>query len=1244
MVQYELVRRYARRIPKFGIVGTEFHLRVFAFPEGLDYVALCDQLYDVLAAMLRELMYDASGVCRWSDHHRVRLSLQSASLDHEIWIPFLPPSQLTVERIMLSVERVLQSNQGWLLDGGMRVLFVHAPLPEGGRGMSVGYLSSKVGEFIRQKRSLLQIAVDRHGMCFARAVIVSVSHVDGHRLNRAIRRPRSRVQLHLARVLMHRIGLSERDTCGCEEWERVQRVLGSLYSLVVLSRDLYDAVVYYGNPGAPRVVSVYHVDSHYHSISSLCGFLGVGYVCPYCHAQSRSKLVHRCAKTCVYCHSPAGDCVVSERVYCDACNILLPSRKCYDAHLSGSCAHRCRCATCGRVYVRVRGHTCNVRLCPRCKKTVPIEHQCYMSPLAVDAEESRPRPYIFYDFESMLSSGGVHVPNLCVAHRVCTLCMAEPMDSVGGCVCGRERVVFEGVTALEQFGEYVLNGRRKGAICIAHNSSGYDAQFILGYVHRRRVKPKMVMQGRKIMCLEVRGVRFVDSLNFFPMALSQLPKAFDVSELKKGYFPHLFNVPTSWNYRGPLPAPRYYGVDGMTPSRREDFMEWYERQGDRLFCFRDELVAYCRSDVDILQRCCGIFRKLFVEYTGLEPYTRSITIASACNRVYRTHYLKPDVVALIPPEGHFKGRQSAIALCWLTGLCRSPDVDIRHYGNGGEQRVCDRFVDGVGSDGRLYFFHGCFWHSCERCYRDRSGIHPVKRMSHRENYDQTLVFMLRLRESGYIVVEMWECTFRASMTADDHVLLAACRVYEPLRPRDGFYGGRCNAMTLHASASASTKIKYVDFTSLYPYVNRYCHYPIHHPEQYHGAAIPERVEGLIRCRVMPPTSLYHPVLPYRSRGKLLFPLCRTCAESGIAGTGEGCTHTSPSDRALVGTWVSFELEKACSVGYRVLERYEAWHFPHTSVYDPETRSGGIWSDFISRWVGLKAEASGYPSGVESREEQAAYLADYEKHEGITLDPSRVRKNEGLRSLAKLMANSHWGKSAQQSNKVQLQYISDPVEYVSLMSDSSKTVHDVFYVSDEYVAVQWSHQLEYDEGLAHTNVVLACYTTAHARLLLYELLESLQERALYCDTDSVIYVHASDGSYNPPLSNYLGGLKDELPDVDIVAYCGLGPKNYALKLSDGSSICKVRGFSLSYRTNLLLNFDVMSEMILSGDRDREVKTCDPDALVRSQTEPGVIRTTSHPKVYRMVYEKRVVSADGIHTVPFGWMTSSPSTDK
>jgi len=67
------------------------------------------------------------------------------------------------------------------------------------------------------------------------------------------------------------------------------------------------------------------------------------------------------------------------------------------------------------------------------------------------------------------------------------------------------------------------------------------------------------------------------------------------------------------------------------------------------------------------------------------------------------------------------------------------------------------------------------------------------------------------------------------------------------------------------------------------------------------------VEGLLRCQVLPPRNLFHSILPYRTRGKLLFALCRTCCEtfSQIA-----CTHDEPAERAFEGTWVSCELRKA----------------------------------------------------------------------------------------------------------------------------------------------------------------------------------------------------------------------------------------------------------------------------------------------------------------------------------------------
>lgn len=1231
-LDYAIERVFERRIPKFGVQGREYRLRVSEIPNDLHYALVCDMVHDVIARMLSELLEDEHGVARYPDHHRVRFSLSSPGLDHEIWIPFIPPRELTVDRVMLSVEKVLQSNSDWVFGSSMSAMFVHAPLPHGARGLGAYHASAKTSDFLRRKRSLVRIPVDEYGMCLARALVVGVAYADGHPRYKSLVRARSYLQIRLARALCRKAGVDPSGSCGFREWEAFQRALGSSHSIVVVSRDMFDRIVYYGRPGAPKQVCVYHVEDHYHVVTRLAAFLGCGYICPHCLVKCRSKVGHTCSSTCYYCRG-AGECLSGERVYCSSCNIRYPNSQCFDRHIAeGFCERRSRCSGCGKVCVRGRNHKCGWRVCSRCKSFQPVVHECYMQILPRNVDESAPRCYIFYDFESMLVEGGLHKPNLCVVHRVCTLCMDKPMHLDGfSCSCNRERLIFEGQDSLEKFGEYVLNGQRSGAICLAHNSSSYDCQFLLSFVHSRGMMPRLVLQGRKIMCMSVRGVRFVDSMNFFPMGLARLPKAFGLKELRKGYFPHLFNAPSSQGYVGPMPDVCYYGADGMSPERRRDFLEWYESQRGKTFHFREELLSYCVSDVDILQRCCGVFRRLFVEQTGLEPFTKSITIASACNRVYRTNYLRPRELGLIPPEGFFRGRQSAIALCWLEGLCLSdPSLRIAHYGNGGEQRVLGRLVDGVDVRGGVYFFHGCFWHSCRSCYPSRGGLHPVKGVTHRENYDQTSEFVEAVRASGRSVTVMWECEYTSTMTPHDRTRVERWKTYDPLRPRDAFYGGRCNATTLYAKAGPGECIKYVDFTSLYPYVNKYCLYPTHHPVVYTGADIPERVEGLLKCKVMAPDRLYHPVLPYRARGKLLFPLCRTCADTG---SSEPCTHRSVEDRALVGTWVTVELEKALSVGYRIVQRYEAWHFPNVSRYDRETKSGGIWSEFISRWVGLKQEASGYPQGVETDAEKRAYVEAYEREEGIRLDPSRIEKNEGLRSLAKLMANSHWGKSAQQSNKVQVSYIHDPGEYVRMMSDSTVTVHDVFHVSDECVALQWSRSSEYDEGLPHTNVVLAAYTTAHARLRLYDILERLGERAMYFDTDSVIYLHLSDGSYNPPLGSYLGDLKDELPDAFVTEYCGLGPKNYALRMEGGDTICRVRGFSLNYKTSRLINFAALSEMVLSGDLGKVIETRDEHAIVR---ERGSLYTSARVKKYRMVYEKRRVLEDGIHTLPFGWV--------
>ena len=125
------------------------------------------------------------------------------------------------------------------------------------------------------------------------------------------------------------------------------------------------------------------------------------------------------------------------------------------------------------------------------------------------------------------------------------------------------------------------------------------------------------------------------------------------------------------------------------------------------------------------------------------------------------------------------------------------------------------------------------------------------------------------------------------------------RRVQPLHQREGLFGGRTNAVQLCAKVDGTNeKISYVDLISLYPSVNLYGWYPFGHPEIITTNFSPFQVcFGVVKCVVPPPRKLFHPVLPSKINDKLMFVLCRTCAEKGDqSGT---CSHTD-DERALTG--------------------------------------------------------------------------------------------------------------------------------------------------------------------------------------------------------------------------------------------------------------------------------------------------------------------------------------------------------
>ena len=58
-------------------------------------------LFYFILGVLTELKTDPTTGLLYPDSHRVRITLDNANLEQEIWVPFMAPSLLTVDRIMV---------------------------------------------------------------------------------------------------------------------------------------------------------------------------------------------------------------------------------------------------------------------------------------------------------------------------------------------------------------------------------------------------------------------------------------------------------------------------------------------------------------------------------------------------------------------------------------------------------------------------------------------------------------------------------------------------------------------------------------------------------------------------------------------------------------------------------------------------------------------------------------------------------------------------------------------------------------------------------------------------------------------------------------------------------------------------------------------------------------------------------------------------------------------------------------
>ena len=306
--------------------------------------------------------------------------------------------------------------------------------------------------------------------------------------------------------------------------------------------------------------------------------------------------------------------------------------------------------------------------------------------------------------------------------------------------------------------------------------------------------------------------------------------------------------------------------------------------------------------------------------------------------------------------------------------------------------------------------------------------------------------------------------------------------------------------------------------------------------------------AIIECTFICNKKLYHPVLVTKDKGKLIASLEITS-----------------------GVYTSTELLEAINQGYKI-----------TSITRALICSGDrgqLFNSYIDKFAEMK----------------------------IKYSPGKPLANPGLRSLAKLMLVSLWGKFGERDNYSECAYFhrDDPLAWNKLLERyENDSISDIIIneSTENYICVTFVER--YKRKNKHTNLMLASFITAGGRLRLYEHLSKLGDRVLYHDTDSIIY-ERKPGMYNIPVGTGKIGEWDDVnklsPNISIINYsdydnpielcsdlqssldmhsisptfkishrsdpiicfAGLGPKLYSYITRNGSVCVKAKGFNSGF---------------------------------------------------------------------------------
>ena len=690
---------------------------------------LLPHLHALFDTILQETKRD------YGDAGVMRIYISHPKLEKSIIIPPTYLGYLDSQKILDYIDTVLYSAGEIPADDELIVNAAVVEFVTGSGRKSIINLDTD----LLSKRSIVKIRNTDHS-CLPRAIMVGYRHMQANlskdqeslKVYNRIRDYRCNLQRIEATNLRQALGIPANRFGTMDDIYLYEDFLQ--VSIVVISARAGNRKVYPGSSKYENKIFLYHSGipgkGHFDTIVKVNALLCKQYYCDKCDKGFKNRTGHKCQVWCNVCGRENCEKKTDWKI-CPDCNKEVRSQECFIAHkvqkkgrgknqnvsLPSLCEQYWQCKECGVSIKRdeKESHECGEVTCYKCGHSYMSneQHLCYMRSFTSDLS---PDKFIFYDFECT-QVDGKHKPNFVVAHSICTTCEDSPVTSESTCNncgsrcmicdkfnkdeneferypcvgCGKRQMIFKGPNTQEEFCKWLISTQHKDFTVIAHNARGYDSYFIYDYLIANSHTPDpVIFSGSKIMYMRVStggmNIRLLDSLNFLPMPLAQLPKSFGLEELKKGFFPHFFNTPDNQeDILLNLPDMKYYDPDSMSKERRKEFMEWYEIHKHDTFCFQKEMQEYCISDVDILLQACWKFRQLLKDQTGKKKEIQDIenmismtisehaidcfsflTIASVCMGIFRGKFLKETWSVLIKEDSKHDCKHDKNCVCeWV---------------------------------------------------------------------------------------------------------------------------------------------------------------------------------------------------------------------------------------------------------------------------------------------------------------------------------------------------------------------------------------------------------------------------------------------------------------------------------------------------------------------------------------------------------------------------------------------------